>query len=271
MNPIPASKLFAVLANVLLAVGCASTQSARPVKISILTYNIHHGEGMDRKLDLPRIAELIKSQRPDLVALQEVEKGSSRTKKVDQAAELAKSSGLKNWYFGKAFDFAGGGFGNAVLMKAECKADMVTKPLPPSGEPRSIIQASYSKNYPGLGTSITFLATHLDWQHADGRKRQVDAILEYAAKLPVDAPVILAGDFNAEPNDAALAPLRAAGWVDATAGLGPTCPADVPKNKIDYVWVRPGKFKLKVLESKVIKEKVASDHRPVLSVIELSL
>ena len=35
--------------------------------------------------------------------------------------------------------------------------------------------------------------------------------------------------------------------------------------------VRPGKFKLKVLESRVVEEKVASDHRPVLSVIELSL
>ena len=239
-------------------------------KLHGLTYNIHHGEGMDGKLDLARIAELIKAEKPDLVALQEVENGTTRTTKVDQTAELAKNTGMYG-YFGKAFDFAGGEFGNAVLMPADRAGNIVTKPLPPSGEPRNVIQSFYSRNYPGLDTPITFLATHLDWGNADGRKKQVEAIVEYAAKLPADAPVILAGDFNAEPDDAALAPLRAAGWVDVTADAGLSFPADVPTKKIDYIWVRPGKFKLKVLESRVVEEKVASDHRPVLSVIELSL
>ena len=40
--------------------------------LRILSYNIHHGEGMDGKLDLPRIASVITSVQPDIVALQEV-------------------------------------------------------------------------------------------------------------------------------------------------------------------------------------------------------
>ena len=44
-----------------------------------MTYTIHHGEGLDGKVNLPRIAELIQCGRADLVALQEVDKGVERT------------------------------------------------------------------------------------------------------------------------------------------------------------------------------------------------
>ena len=43
-----------------------------PFRLRVLTYNIHHGEGVDGKLDLERIASVIRSVEPDLVALLEV-------------------------------------------------------------------------------------------------------------------------------------------------------------------------------------------------------
>lgn len=43
-----------------------------------MTYNIHVGVGMDKKLDLQRIAEVINRERPDLVGLQEVMMHGSR-------------------------------------------------------------------------------------------------------------------------------------------------------------------------------------------------
>ena len=58
--------------------------------IRVMTYNIHVGIGMDKKLDLPRIAEVIKSQHADLVGLQEVDRGVTRTGQVDEIAELAR-------------------------------------------------------------------------------------------------------------------------------------------------------------------------------------
>ena len=36
--------------------------------ITIISYNIHHGEGMDGKLDLQRIADVVKRENPDVVA-----------------------------------------------------------------------------------------------------------------------------------------------------------------------------------------------------------
>ena len=46
-----------------------------------------------------------------------------------------------------------------------------------------------------------------------------------------------------------------------------TIPPDVPKQQIGYVLFRPAD-QFKVIEAKVIEEKVASDHRPVLAVME---
>ncbi len=54
-----------------------------------MTYNIHVGVGMDKKLDLQRIADVINQQRPDLVGLQEVDRGVKRTEGKDEIAELA--------------------------------------------------------------------------------------------------------------------------------------------------------------------------------------
>src|ERR1043166_6137788 len=66
---------------------------ADALKLRVMTYNIHVGVGMDKKLDLQRIANVIKAQRPDLVGLQEVDRGVERTKRIDEIAEIAKMTG----------------------------------------------------------------------------------------------------------------------------------------------------------------------------------
>ena len=58
-------------------------------------------------------------------------------------------------------------------------------------------------------------------------------------------------------------------WTVATAGPALfTYPAAKPAAQIDYVLCRPGK-RFRVVESKVIDEALASDHRPVVAVVEL--
>src|SRR5205807_16398 len=58
--------------------------------LRVMTYNIHVGIGMDKKTDLKRIADVINNQHPDLVGLQEVDRGVERTQRVDEIAEIAK-------------------------------------------------------------------------------------------------------------------------------------------------------------------------------------
>ena len=58
--------------------------------LRVLTYNIHHAAGTDGKVDIERIARVIQSAKPDLVALQEVDQATKRSGGVDQLARLAE-------------------------------------------------------------------------------------------------------------------------------------------------------------------------------------
>ena len=91
--------------------GAASTA---PLRLRVLTYNIHHGEGMDGKLDLPRIARVIRATEPDLVALQEIDQRTERTGQVDQSETLGTLTGMQV-VFGGNIRFQGGDYGNAVM------------------------------------------------------------------------------------------------------------------------------------------------------------
>jgi len=85
--------------RVILCLGflCAAAFQAvagDPVRLRVISYNIHHGEGVDTRLDLPRIAKVLLSEQPDLVALQEVDERAARTGSVSQPAELARLTAM---------------------------------------------------------------------------------------------------------------------------------------------------------------------------------
>jgi len=50
--------------------------------IRIMTYNIHHGAGIDGKVDIDRIAKVIARENADIVALQEVDRGVERSHRI---------------------------------------------------------------------------------------------------------------------------------------------------------------------------------------------
>ena len=77
------------LGILVLLSGCASSKHAAssPFVLRVLTYNIHHGEVADGKLDVGRIAKVILDSQADLVALQEVDRGVERSMKIDIIAK----------------------------------------------------------------------------------------------------------------------------------------------------------------------------------------
>jgi endonuclease/exonuclease/phosphatase family metal-dependent hydrolase len=117
----------------------------RPFRV--LTWNIHHGEGVDGKLDLARQAAFIKKADPDAVFLQEVDVKTQRTGGVEQAAELGRLTGMKVT-FGKAMDFGGGEYGNAILTKVKPSSSRVI-PLAGGTEPRAALAVEI-KDCPAL-------------------------------------------------------------------------------------------------------------------------
>ncbi|WP_237088696.1 endonuclease/exonuclease/phosphatase family protein [Paenibacillus larvae] len=48
------------------------------MEFRVVTFNIHHGRGTDRKLNLDRIAQVIEKSQADVIALNEVDKYFSR-------------------------------------------------------------------------------------------------------------------------------------------------------------------------------------------------
>src|SRR5438874_3636486 len=102
------------LACLLLFLFTAPSTAAKTIRV--MTYNIHVGVGMDKKLDLPRIAGVINAQHPDLVGLQEVDRGVERTQRIDEIAELAKLTHM-DYAFAFNLRYQGGQYGVAILSR----------------------------------------------------------------------------------------------------------------------------------------------------------
>ena len=96
--------------------------------VTVLTFNIHHAEGTDGKVDVARIAKLIQDTHADVVGLQEVDRGVERTARRDLLKEIADLAGMR-FAFGKNLDHQGGDYGNALLTTRPI-VSVGNKPLP---------------------------------------------------------------------------------------------------------------------------------------------
>ena len=249
----------------LLLIGTAGCRSASEQKASkpfrVMTYNIHHGEGLDKKVDLQRIADLVKSEQADIVALQEVDKGVQRTAQRDCPAELAQLTGM-TCVFSNNYHFQGGEYGNAVLTRFPVKhwTNSHYRMLRP-GEQRGLLQVVVDVR----GRELVFMNTHVDYRGDDAERLQnVGEILE-VAKNYRGLPLILCGDFNDTPGSRVHQKLAQAfqdAWQVAGTGDGPTIPAENPRKRIDFIWVSKQPA-IDVLRIRVPKSK-ASDHLPVV-------
>lgn len=224
--------------------------------LRVLSYNIKHGLGNDGKIDLARAANLIVRLQPDLVALQEIDKGVERSGKIDQPAKLGELTGMHP-AFGKFFDYQGGEYGMAVLSRWRF-SEVANHPLPGETEPRT---AQVVKVQPSAGGPELLLANVHFYATEAERLAQAKALLKVldGSKLPA----IVAGDFNSQP-DSPVLELFAEEWVAADKGEDSfTFHAKEPNREIDYILFRRGDaFDAKQVD--VLDEPVVSDHRPVL-------
>ena len=241
----------------------ASTKT-EPIRLRILCYNTHHAEGVDGKLDVPRIARVILSVKPDLVALQEMDQNTKRTQKVDQVVELARLTKMKS-VFGANINFQGGRYGNAILSRFP-----ITRhknhylPNVDMGEQRGVLESviNVSKE-----RDILFLATHFDHRRPDTERRASAKFINEMVGQQKNTPAILAGDLNDVPGSPTLKEIGKL-WFRTNPEIAPTVPVTKPVRQIDYILVRP-KDRWRVVETQVLDEAVASDHRAIFAVIEL--
>jgi endonuclease/exonuclease/phosphatase family metal-dependent hydrolase len=229
-----------------------------------MTYNIRHGEGLDGRVDLERIAAVIRNERADIVALQEVDKGVERTNRLDLPEELARLTGM-TCIFSNNHAYQGGEYGNALLTRFPVVrwTNHHYRMLRP-GEQRGLLQAVLDVR----GRRLVVLNTHLDFRADDSERWSSVQEIEETVRQYRDLPVILAGDFNDVPDSRVwrrLAETFDDAWSLAGDGDGFTIPADNPQRRIDYI--RLSKYGGLVARRAWVPDTDASDHRPV--VVEL--
>lgn len=239
--------------------------ATEPIPLRVLSYNIHHGEGIDRKLDLERIAKVILSVKPDIVALQEVDKKVKRTGNVDQPSELARLTKMKV-AFGANIKLQGGDYGNAVLCRFPIRKHTNHQlPNVDQGEQRGVLAAKIV--HPQLDQPLLVLATHFDHRPKQ-EERVLSAKFMNTLVEKEDGPALLLGDLNDVVESDTLHELDTV-WTRTNHKSLPTVPVKTPKRQIDFILYRPAK-RWKVIETRVLKEAVASDHRAIFSILELT-
>ena len=82
--------------------------------LRLLTYNVRSCRGTDGRLSPERIAEVIAGARPDVVALQELDVGRTRTNGLDQAHAVARELGMR-FHFHPALHVEEERYGDALL------------------------------------------------------------------------------------------------------------------------------------------------------------
>jgi endonuclease/exonuclease/phosphatase family metal-dependent hydrolase len=267
------SSLFAVL---LLALSGAVTFDSPAARISaapfpanqtlrVMTYNIHVGVGMDKKLDLARIAGVINAQHPDLVGLQEVDRGVTRTQRIDEIAELAKLTRM-DYAFAFNLRYQGGQYGVAILTRFPIRAtDHRLYQNTREAERRGFIRAEISVH----GSVLNFVTTHLDYQNEDGRLFEAQQLLN--ALKDVKGPLIVVGDFNEIPSGRAYQLMRyqfGDSWIESRGtDEGFSYPTDKPSKRIDYIFFRSAE-RVRTRRSWIVNTE-ASDHVPVVAELEV--
>lgn len=274
--------VFVFLFFILFTTGCTWSKQFVDVgpktseyapQIRVLSYNIHYGYGTDGRLNLKRIAEVINSVNPDIVALQEVERSRPRTLLVDQAAKIARLTGFTAVY-GPNITYGyglGGKYGNAVLTRFPVISHKNYLIPRTRGSQRGVldVELAIPQEY-GFDNNLVLhvFDTHLE----PGVKRKIEravsaGFIEALVQPMLGNPMILAGDFNDVPESRTMSLFRNI-WEIADYGKALiTGPSVVPQKQIDQVLFHP-KDRWKVIEVRVIDEKVASDHRPILAVLE---
>lgn len=229
--------------------------------LRVLSYNVRHGAGMDDRLDLERTAGVIRALAPHVVLLQEVDSCTARTGGVDQARTLAALTGMPHYAFGRFMEYDGGAYGMAILSAAPI-LEHQNHVLPGGTEPRSALAASIRPA--PAAPAVTLVGIHLYRTEAE-RFEQARRVIGIFGEEK--APVLLVGDFNSEPGDAVMR-LLGGTWTLPPKPTDDrlTWPADAPRVEIDHAMYRPAD-RIDVLDYRVIDERAASDHRPVLLVI----
>ncbi len=241
----------------------------------LLLYNIRYGVGAGASMHmplpgagyilgnqnvLPDITNFIKSADPDIVGLIEVDTGSIRSRKVNQAeviaAELGMNSSYETKYGAKSINKLlpiirkqGNAFLAAPRVHGESFHYFET------GIKRLIIELEMDS------FAVFLVHLSLKYRHRHLQLRKLYDLIEVTSK-----PVIVAGDFNTfwGQNEIYLF-MRAAGLRSANVQSEPSYPSRAPRKELDFILYQDG-INVTHFETPQVR---GSDHLPLICDFEV--
>ncbi|MEK4068926.1 endonuclease/exonuclease/phosphatase family protein [Peribacillus sp. FSL R5-0717] len=240
----------------------------KSVNVNVMSYNIHHGEGVDGVLDLERIAHIIEEGEADIVCLQEVDNHfSERSDFQDQAKWLANRNGMFYTYAANLdYKPLNEGeprrqYGTAILSKYPIlKAENHLLPKIGNTEQRGLSQVTINVK----GNHLHAYNTHLSHLTSAERQIQMEEIIQITGESK--GPKVIMGDLNATPESNEMK-LMYSNYIDAFANQNEayTYPAENPTKRIDYIFTSNN---IETNGARVINT-LASDHLPLMTTIVL--
>jgi len=241
-----------------------------------LLYNIRYGAGIGKKFHTPvpfigylkktdnnlkQIVRFVKTINPDIIGLIEVDSGSFRADKNNQAEKIAKE--LKHYHIYQS-KYSTNSIvqkvpvlnkqGNAFLTNQEIKAQKFH--YFNDGIKRLVIELELNE--------ITIFLVHLSIKF---RHRQYQLQELYNIVKNVRKPIIVAGDFNAFWGDKELQLFLAACGLKSVNHNGyPSHPSRAPKRQLDYILHCP---QINITNFYVPQVQY-SDHMPLVCDFELN-
>lgn len=266
------NRLVIAMAGMLLLAVPTTAYAEQPGRnLRVLSYNIHHGAGVDGVVDLERIAKVVEDSGADVVALQEVDKHwSARSNWVDQPGWFAERLGMHSVYAANLdLDPVNPGeprrqYGTLILSRYRIRDSHNTfLPKYPGQEQRGLLEATIKVR----GRLLTVANTHLTHNNVPERQEQVERVVELLGGSRL--PVVLVGDLNAQPTAREITTLTAVWkdtWVEVGVGPGYTYDSVQPSRRIDYILHSD---RVTARSAEVIPTQ-ASDHLPLLAHLRIS-
>ena len=240
------------------------------MRLRILSYNIHKCiGGVDRRYEPGRVADVIRGLDTDVLMLQEVDAGVSRSRGDKQVELLGDELGMpyRTWY--PNVEVRGGGqYGNAILSRypiiESTNIDLTLR----FKKRRSALHGVLRVRHDDIDRTVHVFNMHLGLARYE-RRRQLDKFLACHpfAHLHHDTPVVVGGDLNDVYGG--LGELLAPAGFRGIERRPLTFPAWGPVRALDAIFVRGALDFLRLSRCDSALARRASDHRPLVAEVRL--
>jgi endonuclease/exonuclease/phosphatase family metal-dependent hydrolase len=214
----------------------------------LVTWNVAHGradafhqallprEQVERNLG--RIAEVLRHEGPDLVALQEADGPSVWSGNFDHVSHLAEETSLGYSFRGdhNPFDQLGDLSSGTALVSRLPLAESLSQPFAANWrDTKGFVVAAVE--LPESGHTIDVVSLHLDFLNAGERREQVLAVAK--ALEGRDRPLVVLGDMNCAGSAEAIRLFEEMLGVRPYRPelAEPTFPAGAPARRIDWILI----------------------------------